>query len=110
MAPPEELESKLLEEIDRTLLILGEVSKRLIYEHIERTHGVIRLEVPRRLDALNEAFLSLMGPSAKSVIEETIAEKFYRSLGLEFKRREGWTLKKYVEDAKRTMGERVDEG
>jgi hypothetical protein len=69
------------------------------------------MEVPRRLDALNEAFLSLMGPSAKGVIEETIAQRLYDSLGLEFKRRDGWFLREYVDEARRmVVGERVEEG
>ncbi|MEM3079997.1 MAG: hypothetical protein QXF21_06770 [Thermoproteota archaeon] len=103
MRSSKELDRKIWEEIDQALLILGKDARRLIYEHMERTSGVARLDVSRKLDALNEAFLSLMGQFAKKVIEETIAERLYNSLGLEFKRREGWTLIEYVKEAKRMI-------
>ena len=34
------------------------------------------------------------------VLEEKCAEKLYAGLGLEFQKREGWTLANYIEDAR----------
>jgi ribosomal protein L16 Arg81 hydroxylase len=34
------------------------------------------------------------------ILEERCAEKLYVGLGLEFQKREGWTLVNYIEDAK----------
>lgn len=99
----EEFRSALLEAVDEELLVLGERSRDLIYQHIESNYHIKREETPDRLETYNNVLKSLLGLKVKMILEKMIARNLYNRLGLDFEEHENWALAKYVDYAKRTM-------
>ena len=94
----------LLEAIDHSLLVLGEIAREALYSHVERRYQVKREEIPNRLDVLHEVFEGVFGAGAR-VIERLIAKTLCGKVNLEFIEHENWTLLEYVEDLRKRLGE-----
>jgi hypothetical protein len=88
----------LLQAVDYGLLALGEIPRETIYDHIHKTHGVLRDEIPEKLESFHRALRAVLG-TGTTVIENLIAKNFYRSLGLNFREQNSWTLLDYVGNA-----------
>jgi hypothetical protein len=94
-----EFSAVLLDAIDEGLLVLGENSRTLIYQYIERKHQVKREEIPERLELFHETLISFFS-TAEKILEKIIAGNLYGKLGLSFTEHEGWTLIDYLNGAK----------
>jgi len=99
----ERMDSAVQEAVHEKLLVLGEIVRDAIYNHIETRHQLKREEIPRRLEVFHKALMGIIGAGAK-IIEKLIAKRLYSRLGLSFIEHEDWTLVEYVEDAKKHMG------
>ena len=99
MSEPAGLRQNLLEAVDYGLMVLGERVRQVIYERIEKHHGLKRAEIPEQLEAFHNALGSALGVGGETV-ERLIAKSFYRRLGLDFVAHPDWTLVEYVNHAK----------
>ena len=82
------------------MLVLGEIVRETIYQHIERTHHVKREEIPEKLDTFHEALQVMFGARVK-VVERLIVRDFYCRLGLNFMAHDDWTIVEYFDNAKK---------
>jgi len=94
-----ELGVALLESVDESLLVPGEIVRAAIYERLERSYQLRREEIPEKLEAFHLALEDLLGASSK-VVERLIAKNLYGRLSLNFTQHDGWTLVDYVNHAK----------
>jgi hypothetical protein len=101
VSDPAGFREALLEAVDYGLMVLGEIVRQVIYERIEKDHGIKRAEIPERLEAFDKALESVLGVSAKTV-ERLIARNLYQRLGSNFTPHPEWTLIEYVDHAKAT--------
>ena len=99
MSDPAGFREALLEAVDYGLMVLGEIVRQVIYERIEKDHGIKRAEIPERLEAFDKALESVLGVSAKTV-ERLLARNLYQRLGSNFTPHPEWTLIEYVDHAK----------
>lgn len=93
----------LVEAVDESLLALGEVVRRSIYQYVERNHQVEREDIPEKLEAFHKCLQGIFGV-ATNVIERLMAKRLYSKLGLSFESHENWTLVDYVNHAKKVKG------
>jgi hypothetical protein len=99
MNSPKDFNEILLEAVDYSLLVLGEIVRVAIYERIERSHGVRHDEIPEKLKIFDKGLQQLLGASSK-VMERLIAKRLYNQLTLNFTTHQDWTLVDYVNHAK----------
>jgi len=88
--------------VDSGLSIIGETGKGFVYHSMENQHNVPLMDLPRRIEVFHNALWSAFGDGAR-IIEKFVAIRLYESLNLEFKARGDWTLKDYVEDARKIL-------
>ncbi len=98
MKQPRELAAALLDAVDESLLVPGEIVRTTMYERVERSYQVRREEIPENLEMFHQALEDLLGASS-SVMEKLIAKNLYRFLELQFTERGNWTLVNYVNHA-----------
>jgi len=96
-----ELRVTLLESVDESLLVPGEIVRAAIYERLERSYQLKREEIPEKLLTFHEALQDLLGASSR-VMEKMITKNLYSRLSLDFAQHDGWTLVDYVNHAKET--------
>jgi hypothetical protein len=102
MMEPAGFREILLEAVDHGLMVLGEIVRQAIYEHIENHHGLRRADIPEQLEAFHRALKNILGAGAKTV-ERLIAKNLYQRLDLNFTTHPEWTLIEYVAHAKQTV-------
>jgi len=93
----------LIESIDNAFLALGESVKHAIYWHVEKSYGIKRKEIPKKLNEFHEALFSIFGEGSK-VIEKLIVKSLYEKLGLDYKEAyESLSLIEAIEKAKKLI-------
>jgi len=95
----------LLDAVDHGLLTLGEAARRAIYDCIENSYQITREQIPEKLEEIHAALADLLGKGG-SMVETIAAEKFHKSLHLNFEPNADWTLADYVGHVKRIMSTR----
>jgi len=99
----DKFDSAVQEAVHEGLLVLGEIVRNAIYQHIEMKHQLKRWEIPKRLQVFHKALEGIFGAGAK-IVEKLIVKRLHGKLGLSFVEHESWTLGEYVDDAKKRMG------
>jgi len=88
--------------IDDTIIeLLGTSVLNALYSSLEARYDVKRLELPYRTETMYQLLETDYGVFGAKTIAVTIAQKFYKKLGLVFHSHEGYTLPDYIEAAKR---------
>lgn len=74
-----------------------------LYAALEKHYAVTRDELPYRLETMYWVLENVFGFRGSRIIEKHIVRKFYNKLGLSFGNVDGYTLKDYVEAARKKM-------
>ena len=74
-----------------------------LYAALEKRHAVTRDELPYRLETMYSVLENVFGFKGSRIIEKHIVRKFYHNLGLPFDTVDGYTLKDYVEAARKKI-------
>jgi hypothetical protein len=82
--------------------VLGRKVADALFHTLQANHGIVRDELPYRLETLTSLLTSL-GVAGTEVLERAIARRLYKKVGLEFNVTAGYRLAEYVEDAKRML-------
>ena len=86
--------------------ILGTAVLSALHTHLTENYRVLPEEIPYRLDTLFGVLENVLGvPSAKT-IGWAIARDVYSRIGLRFTARENFTLKDYLEIAKKELADK----
>ena len=96
-------EATVLDAVDNGLAVLGESVRGAVYYHVERSFGIRREEIPKRLEAFHEALGRLLGEGAR-VVERLVVRNLYGRLGLDFEEHQNWALVDYVDYAAKAKG------
>jgi hypothetical protein len=100
--PEREFNAKLLKSIDQTLTdLLGQAVLEALHQHLRELYDVIPDEVPYRLETLFEVLEYTFGVTSTKTIGRAIARDFYARIGLRFTETENYSLRDYVEQAKK---------
>jgi len=83
--------------------ILGANVLASLYAFLEKQHAVSRDELPYRLETMYVVLESVFGFRGSRTIEKHIVRKFYHNLNLPFSTVDGYTLKDYVEAARKKI-------
>jgi hypothetical protein len=83
--------------------ILGANVLTSLYGALEKQHAVSREELPYRLETMYAVLENVIGIRSSRVIENHIIRKFYHNLDLPFETVDGYTLKDYVEAARKKI-------
>jgi hypothetical protein len=100
-------DSIVLGAFDEVLLVLGENSKRLIFQHVEKNFHVRHEELPKKPETLHKILESLLGASATKMVEDMIAKKVYDKLGLRYEKHDRSTLIDYLEGSRKASNSRL---
>jgi uncharacterized membrane protein len=93
----------LVESVEETVAqVLGQKVAYALFHALRANHGVVRDELPYRLETLT-SLLAGLGAAGTEVLMRAIARRLYRKAGLEFQVKAGYGLAEYVEDAKRML-------
>jgi len=83
--------------------ILGANVLPSLYAALEKQYAVTRDELPYRLETMYSILENVFGFRGSRIIEKHIVRKFYHKLGLSFGIVDGYTLKDYVEAARKKI-------
>jgi len=83
--------------------ILGANVLAALYAFLEKQHAVSRDELPYRLETMYAVLENVFGFRGSRIIEKHIIRKFYHNLNLPFSTVDGYTLKDYVEAARKKI-------
>jgi hypothetical protein len=98
MVSQEEFSGILLQAVDRALLSLGETARYAVYLYVGNNCQIKKEAIPDRIEGFQKALGSLLGAGTR-VVEMLIAQNLYREMGLNFVRREDWTLTDHIKHA-----------
>lgn len=93
----------LLQAVDESFGVPGELVRAAIYERLEKSYQLKREEIPDKLPTFQKALEDLLASAAK-VMERLIAKSLHSRLGLNFEEHPNWTLLDYVDHAKKAAG------
>ncbi len=99
----DKFETAVLEAVDSGIAVLGESVRGALYYHVERSFGIRREEIPKKLEAFHEALERLLGEGAR-VVERLIVRSLYGRLSLDFEEHQDWKLVDYVNYAAKAKG------
>ncbi|MEM2094859.1 MAG: hypothetical protein QXI32_06145 [Candidatus Bathyarchaeia archaeon] len=71
--------------IDEALNVLGQSSKQILYTWLERDKGIVREEIPQRLEEFTSFLEKNFGYGA-AILERRVLESLYSKMGLNFPR------------------------
>jgi DNA-binding transcriptional ArsR family regulator len=95
-----EFNQLILEAIDESLSILGDDPvKSAFYYHLKKRANMKRDDIPDRLQAFHEALTELFYDGSV-ILERRISKRLYERLGLELPANNGWTLARYLREAR----------
>jgi PAS domain S-box-containing protein len=97
----QQFDSIVLDAFDEALLAVGESSRRLIYQSIEKKFHVRREELPKKPETLHKTLENMLGASATKIVEDMITKKVYDKLGLRYEKRDRSTLIDYLDDSRK---------
>lgn len=97
---PDVFNQLLAEAVKEGLESLGPFMNKLIFIYMEKKHGYKQDLVDIRI--LQGGLSKILG-DGKGIIELSIAKRLYAKLGYEFKEVKGWTLKDYLDEAKKVV-------
>ena len=83
--------------------ILGANVRSSLYAALEKQYAVTRDELPYRLETMYAVLENVFGFRSSRIIENHIIRKFYHNLNLPFDTVDGYTLKDYVEAARKKI-------
>ena len=83
--------------------ILGANVLPSLYDALEKQHSITRDELPYRLETVYAVLENVIGIRSSRIIENHIIRKFYHTLDLPFDTVDGYTLKDYVEAARKKI-------
>jgi len=95
--------NKAISETIQTLL--GPTVLQTLNRVLDEKHSVTADELPCRLETLWEVLENGFGHVSSRTVGRQIAKNFYSKLGLQFVPNPEWTLRDYVEEAKRKVAE-----
>jgi hypothetical protein len=100
----DDFETLLLEAVDEGLSSLGDSSKHAIYFHLQRTFNLDKSQIPKNIDAFDEAIKKIFGIGA-NFLEILIMQKLHQKAAqtIRLQAPEELTLQEYVEQAKRSF-------
>jgi len=89
---------------DGVKAVLGDEVLESLFVHLENHNGLMRDEVPHRLDVFFASLEETFGQMSGKTIGRFIIKLFYARLGLTFDSRSNRMLLDYVEDARKKVG------
>ena len=96
-----DLNDLLCAAIDDTIIeLLGKAVLDALYSSLDARYAVRRFELPYRTETLYQLLETGFGVFGAKTVGVSIAQKFYKKLGLTFHSHEGYTLPDYIEAAK----------
>jgi len=103
----QDFDKLLLKAVDEALASLGDSVKQMFYYHLEKSFGLRKEDVPKRIKAFAQVIEAIFGPGAY-YLESLIVKRLYEKTGVVFK----WDKSKpfgfadYVAEAKRFFREK----
>jgi len=100
----DDFETLLLEAVDEGLSSLGDSSKHAIYFHLQKTFKIDKHQIPKNIDAFDEAIRKIFGIGA-NFLEILIIQKLHEKAAqtTHLQTPEELTLREYVEQAKKNF-------
>jgi hypothetical protein len=101
-----DFDNLFLQAVDEALSLLGEASKQTIYVLLNKTFGIKKQEIPRRIEDFTEAIEKTFGLGAK-FLEILIMKQLYEKVGgaLEWQNQD-FEFSKYVTAVRVSFQER----
>jgi hypothetical protein len=79
-----EFKKLLLEAVDESLSILGDLAKRAVYSCLEKNFKIKKQEIPNKIEGFTKAMEEILGPGAK-LLQIQIMKHLYETIGRDFK-------------------------
>lgn len=102
-----EFNEKVHQAIDEALSeMLGQTVLHALYTHLRNQYDISRDELPYRLETLYQVLGNIFGVVGAKTIGNDVARKLYHMLDLNFTQTSNFTLKDYIDQAKRMLSQR----
>ena len=88
-------EKIFMEAVDEALMVLGESGKHMVFFHLERSYSIKKDEIPKKPEAFITGLRKIFGSGA-TVLEKLILENLCSKLGLQYERKDDYTLVDYL--------------
>ena len=78
-----EFKKLLLETVDESLSVLGDLAKRAVYSCLEKSFEIKKQDIPDKIEGFTKAIEEIFGPGAK-LLQIQIMKRLYQVAGRDF--------------------------
>ncbi len=89
----------LYEAVDESFTAMGKPARTILFGYLQKHQSTKSVSALDWAKAVREILQISVGRASR-LLSMFIAERLYRKLGIEFHRRDNWSLLEYVEDAR----------